>query len=209
MTLKSVYSKNTFNIEVTNITGQPSEPEDILMYRLEKPGTTEYNTTFTFRAFLPVQTLESGDRKFMIDNGDIVLQSSALTADVGLDIGYAGPFTQSLPSSVIKPQAEANSYMAIPYGRALLIPVSQANRILDGESLGALTTGLNRVEKDNFYTDLVWGDSLIDTGGVVEKAEAVEIDNEGYIRVFPGREGNAVIGIKLNGETDFRWSWHI
>ncbi|MCD8172061.1 MAG: fimbrillin family protein [Alistipes sp.] len=104
---------------------------------------------------------------------------------------------------------EANSYMLSPGGTAVLIPVSQANRVLGADGLGAKTDGLDPVEKDNYAVELVWADSPIEPGGVVEAAEAVEIEGEGYIRVLPGRAGNAVIGIKLTGETDYRWSWHI
>ncbi|MCD8103011.1 MAG: fimbrillin family protein [Alistipes sp.] len=209
VTLKSVYSKGTFGYNGNFTTDQTAEPEDVLMHRLEKPGTDEYNTDYTFRAFIPRQTLEAGERKFVIDNGDIVLQSSALSADISLAAGQAEQFIQTLPLSATRAMKEANSYMVEPNSAAILIPVSQANRILDGESLGALTTGLNRVEKDNFTVELVWADSPVEPGGVVEAAEPVEIDGEGYIRVVPGRAGNAVIGIKLTGDTDYRWSWHI
>ncbi|MCD8172063.1 MAG: fimbrillin family protein [Alistipes sp.] len=209
VTLKYVYSKGSLDIRYNLFTYETAEPEDILMYRLEKPGIDEYYTDYTFRAFVPQQMLKSGERKFVIDNGDITLQNSALTAGVVLIQAEAEQFKQTLPSSVIKPQAEANSYMATPYGRALLIPVSQANRILNGEDLGAITTGLDPVTENNFTVELVWADSPIEQGGVVEAAEAVEIEGEGYIRVLPGRAGNAVIGIKLTGETDYRWSWHI
>ncbi len=104
---------------------------------------------------------------------------------------------------------EANSYMVAPFSDPILIPVSQANRIYGADGLGATTDGLNRVKAGDFTVELVWADSPIEPGGVIEEAEAVKIDNEGYIIVTPGRAGNAVIGIKLNGETDFRWSWHI
>ncbi|MCD8172059.1 MAG: fimbrillin family protein, partial [Alistipes sp.] len=78
---------------------------------------------------------------------------------------------------------EANSYMLSPGGTAVLIPVSQANRVLGADGLGAKTDGLDPVEKDNYAVELVWADSPIEPGGVVEAAEAVEIEGEGYIRV--------------------------
>ncbi|MCD8103010.1 MAG: fimbrillin family protein [Alistipes sp.] len=100
---------------------------------------------------------------------------------------------------------EANSYMVAPFSDPFLIPVSQANRIYGADGLGATTDGLNRVKAGNFTVELVWADSPIETGEVIEEAVA----DDDCIRITPGRAGNAVIGIKLNGETEYRWSWHI
>ncbi|MCD7969414.1 MAG: fimbrillin family protein [Alistipes sp.] len=186
-----------------------NEPTAIKMYRVEQEGTPEYRTTFTFRALVPAQELKQDSRPALISNGEQLLQSSALTGDIMLQAAQAEQFTQIIPISAISAQPEANSYMARPYGQALLIPVSQANRVLNGEDLGASIAGLNTVTTGDYTVELVWADTPIGDGGVVTAAGPVEIDGEGYLLVKPGIEGNAVIGIKLNGELDYRWSWHI
>ncbi len=186
-----------------------NEPTAIKMYRVEQEQTIEYKSTYTFRALVPAQMLARDANVFRISNGNMLLNSSKLTAGITMAGGQAEIFTQKIPISVLSAQPDANSYMACPYGQALLIPVSQANRVLHGEDLGASTSGLNAVTAGNFTVELVWADTPIGDGGVVTAASAVEIDGKGYLHIIPGTEGNAVIGIKLNGEQQYRWSWHI
>ena len=104
-------------------------------------------------------------------------------------------------------QPEANSYMVEPNGKAILIPVSQANRVLGADGLGAATTDLGGVTADNYTVELVWGDTPVGAGGVIRTLAAYTENGEGYVLVEPGIAGNAVVCIKVGG--DIKWSWHI
>ena len=99
----------------------------------------------------------------------------------------------------------SNSYMVAPGSEAILIPVSQANRVLT-EGSGAIIDGLGGVTVDNFTVELVWADTQIESGGVIEELRA-ESYGEGYVYVKPGIAGNAVVCVKVDGE--IQWSWHI
>ncbi len=102
-------------------------------------------------------------------------------------------------------QFEANSYMARPNGRAILIPILRANKAANSfYNLGADATGLGGVTADNYTVELVWSDTPVGDGGVIKDMRPYEGE---YIYVEPGIEGNAVICIRVGGV--IKWSWHI
>jgi len=105
-------------------------------------------------------------------------------------------------------QPEANSYMVAPGGAAILIPISQANRVLDPEvNLGAVTTGLGGVQAGNFDVELVWGDTPVGADGVIREMKPF---GKEHILVKPGDiPGNAVVAIRDKESGKIKWSWHI
>lgn len=109
---------------------------------------------------------------------------------------------------------ESNSYMVEPDGIPIMIPVSQANRVLTADGLGAQTkingeTVLGGVTVDNYTVELVWSDLPIGETGVLKEIRAEKHDGKGYVCVKPGVAGNAVIAIRDKNINTIKWSWHI
>lgn len=97
---------------------------------------------------------------------------------------------------------ESNCYMVEPDSKAILIPVSIANRAADPRcNLGANGTGLGGVTWNNYTVETVWSDAPL--GVVVRDMRPLG----GYVYVKPGSAGNAVVCIKVDGK--IKWSWHI
>ena len=199
-TLHSVQTAASFNW-TTGVLPAPEGTIDITMCRF--PTT---DGSLVFRAYLPAQTIAAGATLFSLSVGDNTLEAAPLAADLTMQAGRAELFTQQIPLAVaaamMTPQPQANSYMVAP-GKAILIPISQANRVLTDDGLGAATDGLGGVEATNYTVELVWGDKPVDATGVI--AEMFPYGESIYLRT--GVAGNAVICVKVGDVV--KWSWHI
>jgi len=183
--------------------------QDITMHRLATA-----DGSLVYRACVPQQRIAAGATFFSLTLGSTTLEAAPLAADLILQAGHAERFTRQIPQAValllMKPQPPANSYMVAP-GRAILIPVAQANRVLTDDALGAATDGLERVEAGKFTAGLVWGDTPVrEASSVIAALSTLTRDGEGYLLVETGdTRGNAVVGITRDGDDAIRWSWHI
>lgn len=110
-------------------------------------------------------------------------------------------------SGIVQPKS--NSYMVVPNGTPILIPVSRANESM----LGAIQLGANEA----FSADLLWTDKPHKTypveglgaNGAIQSIQAVGTGTGGYVLVIPGAgQGNAIVYIK-NASSRILWSWHI
>lgn len=72
----------------------------IKMYRVEQPADANYRSSFTFRAVVPAQPMAKDANIFLIANGDLLMRSSALTANITMTGGQAETFTQKLPTYI-------------------------------------------------------------------------------------------------------------
>ena len=149
--------------------------------------------TGTHYAFTVTVNHNTGQNPIIVGDATIVPWTTVVSGT-----GEADPF-------IVQP--EANSYMVAPGSDPILIPVSQANRVMTADALGADVTGLGGVTADNYTVELVWGDTPVGPGGVIR---AMRPYKDGYIYVEPGpTAGNAIIAIRDTESGAVKWSWHI
>lgn len=124
-------------------------------------------------------------------------REGTVTLTAGTDLG--APHEQKMDQDCV--EATSNSYMIVPDGRAIVIPVRK--RI---EEYIALTGDYEKDPGYDFSVELLW----MDAPGLVFHIERADDINEGAIRVvsnYSNTEGNAVVAVRANGE--IKWSWHI
>ena len=96
VTLKDVHRTFSLNLVAGEATAT-GDKSDIRMHRVEQEGTSEYATTYTYRALLPAQTLPQGTSLFHITDGATTFRSTALTEALTLVAGQAETFGQRIP----------------------------------------------------------------------------------------------------------------
>lgn len=74
---------------------------NITMYRLEQPGDTNYETSYTYRALVPTQTLAAGSKIFVFERGDVLFGDIPLTEAITLVAAEAKSFIRTLPDTVL------------------------------------------------------------------------------------------------------------
>lgn len=82
----------------------------IKMYRVEQPANANYRSSFTFRAVVPAQPMAKDANIFLIANGDLLMRSSALTANNTMKGGRAETFTQKLPTYIHRVRIKAGTF---------------------------------------------------------------------------------------------------
>jgi len=178
------------------ITGEHAETIKIIKAESDDTGITAGVT----KATATTGTID-------ITVGTLAVGQPLVTVLLSDGMGYLSMYAITLTAAPVK-EVESNSYMVEPHGMPILIPVSRANRAIDAASnLGAEADGLGGVRADNFTVELVWADAPVGENGVIKTMKPRQYDNEGYIYVLPGKAGNAVVCVKVNG--DIKWSWHI
>lgn len=68
---------------------------DIVMQRIEKSNTANYNTDFTYRALVPAQEITGGAELFHVKSGDCVLKHKPAT-DFALTAGQVKPYSLTI-----------------------------------------------------------------------------------------------------------------
>ena len=101
VSLKGVQTGATLNLtsENTPTVQTKTETGDVKMYLTGKPGTDGYNN-YTYRAVIPVQTLQGGSDLFLISNEGVLYKSSGPDAELELQAEKAVIFTRSLPNDI-------------------------------------------------------------------------------------------------------------
>ena len=66
---------------------------------------------YVYRALIPAQTIVKSATLFRISNGDLILNSSALTAQLAMTAGVAETFTQEIPVYVHKVEITAGTFI--------------------------------------------------------------------------------------------------
>ena len=75
---------------------------NITMYRVEQPGDTDYETSYTYRALVPAQEVAQGKSLFWFEHeGRQLLQDGALAQAVQMTAGRAETFERTLPATLI------------------------------------------------------------------------------------------------------------
>ncbi|MCD8174244.1 MAG: hypothetical protein LUD76_12480 [Alistipes sp.] len=146
------------------------------------------------------------------DKSGAVTVTFTYTGEVGNNMGDPGfVYTEDVVINLISDSGsrgetfiggEANCYILNPNGKAVEIPVSQANRGVD-ERIGANT----ELDWEFIWTDNPNG--MSDAGAV----SWVEVEGSGptaKLIVYPGASaGNAVVAVKDKNNGKILWSWHL
>lgn len=80
-----------------------NDPTSITMCRLEQPTGADYETSYTYRALVPVQNIATGNSLFHFDHeGRQLLADGVLSTTLNMTAGRAEKFTRTLPASMIE-----------------------------------------------------------------------------------------------------------
>jgi hypothetical protein len=98
----------------------------------------------------------------------------------------------------------ANCYMMKP-DESFDIPVARAYVYENGAFTDRLRVG--GTYTGSFYADVIWedADDLVRAGGVTSDGRDAKINLHSY----PGKTGNALIGLYKSSDSELVWSWHV
>lgn len=97
---------------------------NIATYRVEQSGDANYETSYTYRALVPAQTIVQGASLFIFEHEERqLLTDKPLTANLAMTAGQAETFTRTMPATMIETAF-------IPKGTFIMgSPTSEPNRV--------------------------------------------------------------------------------
>ena len=130
---------------------------------------------------------------------------------------YTMPVTVTAPGNAtadsrVESFESANCYMYLPTAtdKVQYIPINRVNQFWRNYSGTAELTSTTE-----WTADIIWNDQSTDLIGFCT-ADGTDVglslQGKGYAPIsfkVKGKEGNALIGIKKKGGTDYLWSWHL
>lgn len=134
---------------------------------------------------------------------------SPKTKDIDFEI-ITQPWTTVTPQdSILHPGTldMTNCYIVSP-GRSVSIPIINVYKIWNWQFKQTLDATAE------LEAEVIWQDTQDLITSVIPVTEGDNTDYSHYklqVRTTPGKSGNALVGMRLKGDTDstYRWSWHI
>lgn len=179
-------------IAQSNEAGEPDGgPADITLQKFEDG---------IYRAFIPAQMIDEETELFEFDDdGDI--STHTLEKYVNFVANKAVVFEVAGVAKV-DTKKQPNSYIAAP-GSTVEIPAAKAYAMWNEDPVLKTLAGVDL--SGEAAAQLLWQD----VDGLVSSVTMEGSGRRGTIKaaIAPGKEGNAVIALKIGGT--IRWSWHI